>query len=107
MRWKAAEVGTFFVLYDFVGEGNRDGPVGFFIVRLIGTATVVTRAADAEIVVTDDGGDAASANLPDDFVGPNIVANEVAEAVDGVGPLLFDIFKEGIEGREVGMDVGK
>src|SRR5258708_10961160 len=107
MGGQGAQVFSFFVFYDLVGEGDGDGAVGFFVVGLVGAAAVVAGAADTEVVVAGDGGDASFADLVNDFVGPDIVAYEVAEAVDGIGFLLIDVCKEGFERGQVGVDVGE
>lgn len=107
MSGQSAEVGAFVVFNDLVGKGDGDGAVGLFFVSLVGAAAIVAGPADAEVVVSCDGGDAASADFLDDFIGPDIIADKVAEAVDAVGCTGFNVFKKGFKCREVGVDVGE
>jgi len=84
MGGQGAQVGAFAGFYDLIGKGDGDGAVGLLFVGLVGAAAVVAVTADTKVVVAGDGGDASFADLVDDFVGPDVVTDEVAEAVDGV-----------------------
>src|SRR5258708_3928213 len=107
MGREGAQPGAFVVLYDLVGVGDRNGAVGFLLPGLVGAAAVVAVASDAKVVVAGDGGDASLTDGVDDLVGPGIVADEVAQAIKGIGFLLIDAGKKGFESREVGMYVAE
>ena len=59
------------------------------------------------MTVAGDGEDTSFAHFVDDFIGPDVVADEVAETVEDVGLSDFYVCKEGFEGGEVGVDVGE
>lgn len=94
-------------LCDLVGKRNGHCPVGLLVVGLVGTAAVVNAPANTKVIVPGDGRDAPAAYFPDDFVGPDIVADEVAEAINGVGLAALDVGETGFEGGQIGVDVGE
>lgn len=86
---------------------NGHGPIGLFLFRSVGASAVVACAADAVIIITCDGGNAAAANLADDFIGPDILADKVAETEYLVGPAAINIRQAGLESGKIGVDVGE
>jgi hypothetical protein len=104
---QGAQVFSFIVLYNAVGKGNGYCAVGFFIVGFISSTAVVTGATDTEVIVSGNGGDTAFAYFVNHFVGPNVVSNQVAQAIDCIGLLAVEVFKKGLECGKVGMYIGE
>ena len=77
------------------------------VVRVaVGAAAVFEVAGDGVVVVAVDGGDAARLDQGADLVRVRAVADQVAAAVDRVDIRPLDRLEHGLEGRQVGVDVG-
>jgi hypothetical protein len=77
------------------------------LVRLVDTAAVAQREADALVVVAHDGGDAELADEPGDLVGEWPVADEVAQAHHVVDVAQPDVRQHSLQGRQVAVDVAE
>lgn len=94
--------------YVFDGPGwcrNGDDPVDLFFVGLIGVAAVVAGTTYTKVIVTGDGRNFSFTDFLDDFVGLNVVTDQVPQAIKGVRFLLVDAGKKGFEGGKVGVYV--
>jgi hypothetical protein len=52
-------------------------------------------------VVAGNGGDAALADFLNDFIGVNMVSNEVSKTVPGIGFSGFYVIKKGLQGWKI------
>src|SRR5579872_3941550 len=102
MGGKGAQIGAFFTPHDLVRVGDGDSAIGLFPVGLVSAAAVIAAAADAKVVVARDSGDATAADLANNFIGPDIIADQVAKAINGIGLTTLHIGKKGFESRQVG-----
>jgi hypothetical protein len=91
-----------------VRERPLDRPLAQFAVVAVavGAAAVLEIAADGVVVVAVDRGDCALLDQGADLVRVRAVAHQVAAAVDGVYIRPLDRLEYGLEGRQVGVDVG-
>src|SRR5450432_274286 len=101
------QIGAFLGSDDLIGKRDGQGAIGLFIVGLVGAAAVVAGSADTEVIIARNRGNAAFADLANDFIGPDIVPDQIAQAVDRVGFAGFEVFKEGFKGWKVSVDVGE
>src|SRR5690625_1334775 len=75
--------------------------------RLVGAAAIVGVEPDALVVVAGDGRGAPFAEDVDDLVRPDVVSNQVAQAVDGIRTSPVNVLQHNLEGGEIGVDVGE
>jgi hypothetical protein len=94
-----------FILYNFIGKGDRDFTHRFFFICFVGAAAIVTMTANAKIIVSGNAGDTAFTDLINDLVGPDIITYQVAEAINSIGFLSFKIGKKRLKRRQVCMDI--
>jgi hypothetical protein len=73
----------------------------------IRASTFVAHRADAFIVVPGDDGYASLSDQIHHFIGPNIISDEVSEAVDGIRLLFRHAFEAGFEGRQIGVYIAE
>jgi len=92
---------------DLVGIGDGKSTICLFFVGLVSAAAVVTGATYTEVIIPGNCWYPTTANLIDDLIRPDIVSDQVAQAIDYVRLLLLDACKEGFEGGKVGMYIAK
>ena len=79
----------------------------FLVLVLVGAAAIVAVEADPVVVVAHDRRDAALADQLDRLVRPRAVADQVAEAVDGIRRLGIDRGEHRFGGGAVAVQVGE
>jgi hypothetical protein len=86
-----------------------DGLFSIILIVLcfIRASAFVTHRPDAFVVVSGDDGYASPSDHINHFIGPNVISDEVSQAVDGIGLLFRHAFEAGFEGWQIGMDVAK
>ena len=57
----------------------------------VSAAAVIGGAANAKIVVSGNRGNTAPPDFGDDFIGPDVVTYQIAEAVHGIGFAGIDV----------------
>lgn len=75
MGGQGAEVFSFFLFYDLVGEGDGYGSIGFLVVGLVRAAAIVAGLADTEVIITSNGGDTALPYFINYFIWPDVIAD--------------------------------
>ena len=107
MRWKCPKKGPFFGLNNIISVGNRDLAHFLIFFRLVSTAAIITASAYTKIIVSCDGRDTTLADFVNYFIRPDIISDQITQAVNCIGITGFKIFKKSLQGRQISMYVGK
>lgn len=105
MRRESSEVGAIGIGDRCVGVRDRLFTELAFVLRFVRAAAVVTCRADANVIVASDRRDAVGADTFDNLVRPDVVADQVTQAVDGIRTLALNIGQTCFERGQVGVNI--
>ena len=77
-----------------IGKGNGYFAHVFFVIGFVGTTTLIAGSANSKIIVAGNGWNISFPYLINYFIGPYIITNQVAKAIDCVWFAAVNIFEK-------------
>ena len=99
MGGEISQILPFVGFYNFISVSDWLLAIGFIMISFIRTPAVISGDADALIIVSGDRGNIPFSDFVDNLIGPDVVADEITQAIDKIRFLLFYAFEASLQSR--------